>query len=172
MSKFMVFIIALLTAGAAYGDMTGDINGHRFALSGASGDFTLTADGRVVLHDTKDQSVSVAETYAFGGSTSSFISSNSNGGVSSSNSSSGSGTSYGVVLIAEATPGGGCPLKFQALIMGRTTILSKPFGSCSQSREISQINGRIVVITPRLDGPGDEVDTITPSGVTTSYTTE
>ncbi len=171
MSRFMVFIIAMMAAGAAYGDtVSGSINGHRFALSGASGDFTLTADGRVVLHDTRDQAVSVAGTYAFGASSSSFVSSSANGSVVSSSSGGGSGESYGVVLIAERAPGGGCPLKFQALILGGSTILSKPFGSCSESREISQINGRIVVVTPRLDGQGDEVDTITPGGVRTGFT--
>ncbi|GLR66774.1 hypothetical protein GCM10010909_14540 [Acidocella aquatica] len=171
MSKFMVFIVAMLMAGVAYGETSGRINGHRFALSGESGNFTLIADGRVVLHDTGDQSVSVAGTYAFGagGSTSSFVSSDASGNFVSSSSSSGSGESYGVVLIAQAAPGSGCPLKFRALILNDTAILSKPFGSCSENREISQINGTVVVVTPRLDGQGDEVDTITPGGVTTRF---
>ena len=148
MFRLMVLIVAMMAAGIAHGETVGRVDGHQFRLSGGRGDFTLWADGRVVLHDTRDGSVSIAGVYAFGGDEG----------------------DYAVVLVAQGAAGGGCPLRFRALILGGRTMLSKPFGACGESREIAQVNGTLVVVTPRLDGQGDEVDTITPAGVTRRFT--
>jgi hypothetical protein len=172
MSKHFLLLLAVALSAPAFADtISGTINGHSFTLSGQAHNFFLVADSRTLLHDTGDDSISIAGSYAFGPSSSSFIESSGGSAASSSSSSftSSDGANYGVALLEETEQDTACPRQFQALIITQAATLSPPFGTCQGHAKIYQTGSSVIVVTPRPGGQTNEIDTITATGVATRF---
>jgi hypothetical protein len=162
-------VLALLLCGPALADpQTATLNGHTLKLSGQSGNFTLLLDGKPILHDTTDQNITLAGIYSSGpnGTAFSFASGGASS-ASSSSSSTGTGPSFGAALLEEDSGNAACPVKYQAVILGAATLISKPFGACGSATLVSQSNGAMVVVTQAPAGQTTETDTISATGVST-----
>ncbi|HQT47849.1 MAG: hypothetical protein B7X08_06715 [Acidocella sp. 20-63-7] len=167
MRKLVALVLVLALFRPAFAESeTATLDNHTLQLSGTHGDFILRLDGRVLFHDVGDDAVSIVGIYSSGpGGT--VLSLSSGGSVSSETSSTGDiSNGFSAALLEEDTGSETCPVKYQAVILGATTIVSKPFGACAHAVQVTQDHGVLVVVTEDASGNHEEVDTISATGVT------
>lgn len=168
MRKLTALALVLTLCRPAFaGSETATLGNHTLQLSGTRGGFTLLLDGRPLLRDTGDSAVSIVGIYSTGPGGTAF-SFSSGGSVSSTSSSAGAPRNgFSAALVEEDSGSATCPVKYQAVILGPATIVSKPFGACASAAQVAQGNATLVIVTQDPSGNNEEVDTISATGVTT-----